>query len=124
MRGLIARDLSDAAVTAVSADRRFATAYNAALQAANMLAACSGYRVASRTGHHRIAFEAIPLALGAAAERYADYFEICRRKRNRIDYMLAEVASETEAEEALRLAQEFHQLVEEWIARRHPTLRR
>ena len=36
MRELIARDLADAAVTRVSADRRFATAYNAALQAANM----------------------------------------------------------------------------------------
>jgi hypothetical protein len=28
------RDLADAAITALSADRRFATAYNAALQAA------------------------------------------------------------------------------------------
>jgi hypothetical protein len=33
---VIDRDLSDAVVTALSADRRFATAYNAALQLATM----------------------------------------------------------------------------------------
>src|SRR5712691_10894901 len=36
MRALIARDLADAGIVGLSADRRFATAYNAALQAANM----------------------------------------------------------------------------------------
>ena len=35
MRALIARDLADAGIAGLSADRRFATAYNAALQAAN-----------------------------------------------------------------------------------------
>jgi hypothetical protein len=37
MRALIARDLADASLAGLSADRRFATAYNAALQAANMV---------------------------------------------------------------------------------------
>ena len=40
MRALIARDLTDAGLAGLSADRRFATAYNAALQAANMAIAC------------------------------------------------------------------------------------
>jgi len=43
MRALIARDLADASLAGLSADRRFATAYNAALQAANMAIACAGY---------------------------------------------------------------------------------
>ena len=34
MRALITRDLAEATIAALSADRRFATAYNAALQAA------------------------------------------------------------------------------------------
>jgi hypothetical protein len=42
MRALVARDLADARVPEVSADRRFATAYNAALQAAAMAVACAG----------------------------------------------------------------------------------
>jgi hypothetical protein len=41
MRALIARDLADASLAGLSADRRFATAYNAALQAAIMAIACA-----------------------------------------------------------------------------------
>jgi hypothetical protein len=57
IRALITRDLEDAAVKGLSADRRFATAYNVALQAANLAIACAGYRVTSTPVHHRIAFE-------------------------------------------------------------------
>jgi hypothetical protein len=45
LRAVIARDLTDAGVEHLSADRRFATAYNAALQSAKMAIACCGYRV-------------------------------------------------------------------------------
>jgi len=58
MRALIARDLADAGIAGLSADRRFATAYNAALQAANMAIACAGYRIMSKVGHHRVSLEA------------------------------------------------------------------
>jgi hypothetical protein len=101
MRALIARDLGDAAVAGLSADRRFATAYNAALQAANMAIACAGYRITSQVGHHRISFESAKFLLGNRAHRYADYFETCRRKRNTIDYTFSNVATETEAKEIL-----------------------
>jgi len=63
MRALIARDLADATVKGLSADRRFATAYNAALQAANMAIVCAGYRVTSRIGHHKISLDCARLAL-------------------------------------------------------------
>ena len=79
MRALVARDLADAQVRRLSADRRFATAYNAALQTANMAIACAGYRVTAKAGHHKITVEAITLAVGAAMSAYADYFETCRR---------------------------------------------
>ena len=114
-RALIARDLADAAVARVSADRRFATAYNAALLAAHMAIAAAGYRVTAKTGHHRVAFDSIILALGPAAQRYADYFETCRRKRNVIDYTRSQVATDTEAREILATAAEFHAFVEAWI---------
>jgi hypothetical protein len=74
MRALIARDLADAAVAGLSVDRRFATAYNAALLAMNMAIACAGYRVTAKIGHHRISFDSSKLALGAGAAKYADYF--------------------------------------------------
>jgi len=47
LRAVIRRDLADASLDGASADRRFATAYNAALQAAKMAIACAGYRVAA-----------------------------------------------------------------------------
>lgn len=75
MRALIGRDLADAALVGLSADRRFATAYNAALQAANMAIACAGYRITSRVGHHRVSLQTAKLALGKPLHKYADYFD-------------------------------------------------
>ena len=124
MRELIARDLADAAVPGLSADRRFATAYNAALQAANMAVACAGYRSTSQIGHHKISLESARLALGSPAAKFADYFETCRRKRNRIDYSHSHVATETEAKEIVKKASEFYELVEAWIAGRDPALKK
>jgi hypothetical protein len=46
MRALVARDLADATVAGLSADRRFATAYNAGLLAANMAIACVALKLA------------------------------------------------------------------------------
>ena len=82
MRALIGRDLADAGLAGLSADRKFATAYNAALQAANMAIACAGYRIVSKVGHHRVSLESTKLVLGKPAQKYADYFETCRRKGN------------------------------------------
>lgn len=123
LRALIARDLEDAAIPALSNDRRFATAYNAALQTAKMAIASAGYRLASTAGHHRLTFEAARLALGATAARPLDFFEACRRKRNVIDYDHSLVATHTEAQEIVVEARDFLDLVERWIATTHPKLK-
>jgi hypothetical protein len=124
IRRLVARDLSDAAIPALSEDRRFATAYNAALQTAKMAIACAGYRIASVPGHHRLTFEGAKLALGNPAEQLADYFDACRRKRNEIDYTGATIATGTEADELLLHARSFLDLVERWIDSAHPAFKR
>lgn len=124
MRELIARDLADANLVELSADRQFATAYNAALITANMAIACTGYRITARSGHHRLSLEAARLALGTSGEKLLDYFEICRRKRNRIDYTQSNVATQTEATEIVAKAAEFYELVETWIATHHAALKR
>ena len=124
MRALIARDLADASLAGLSADRRFATAYNAALQAANMAIACAGYRIVSKVGHHRVSLESTKLVLGKAAHKYADYFETCRRKRNTIDYTFSNVATDTEAKEILIQASQFYSEVEGWITKNHPSLKK
>ena len=123
MRALIARDLADASLAGLSADRRFATAYNAALQAWNMAIACAGYRIVSKVGHHRVSLESTKLVLGKTAHKYADYFETCRRKRNTIDYPFSNVATDTEAKEIVVQAKQFYVEVEDWITKNHPALK-
>jgi hypothetical protein len=122
LRELISRDLADAAIKGLSSDRRFATAYNAALQTAKMAIACAGYRLANTQGPHRLTFDAARLALGAFAARSLDFFEACRRKRNTIDYDQASVATDTEAAEITVEAGSFLELVEQWIETHHPKL--
>ena len=123
LRQLVTRDLTDAAIEELSADRRFATAYNAVLQLSKMAIACAGYRVTSGAGHHQKTFEAVKTALGKPSEPLADYFDTCRRKRNLIDYDATEVVTDTEAEELLEKAEEFQELVGEWIVKHHPTFK-
>jgi hypothetical protein len=121
LRAVIARDLQDAALAGLSVDRRFATAYNAVLQLTKMVVACTGYRVVG-PGHHQTTFEALELAMGPSIAATAAYFDTCRRKRNLVEYDLANVATETETEELLRQARQFTQVVEAWIAQNYPAL--
>jgi uncharacterized protein (UPF0332 family) len=123
LRQLVARDLADAEVEGLSADHRFATAYNAVLQLSKMAIACNGYRVASGSGHHQKSFEAVKATLRKMGEPLADYFETCRRKRNHIDYDASEVVTETEAEEIIEKAKKFQEMIEEWITRRYPSFK-
>lgn len=121
LRTVIERDLHDAGISGLSSDRSFATAYNAALQTAKIAIACAGYRVVGQ-GHHQVSFEAAELAVGAAVSNLVAYFELCRRKRNTLDYDVANVVSDTEATEVLAKAQEFKREVESWISANHPGL--
>lgn len=122
LRAVVKRDLADAALPALSEDRRFATAYNAALQVARMATACAGYRVAAVPGHHALSFECAGFALGKQADKLVLFFDACRRKRNVIDYTGVQIATSTEAAELLQRAKEFSTLVEAWIKSDHPRL--
>jgi hypothetical protein len=124
LRKLVERDLTDAALPGLSADRTFATAYNAALQLFKMVLACAGYRVSSTLpGHHQTSFEAAGLVLGPAGRPFADYFETCRRQRNVIDYDYAEVATDEEAQLLREKLDEYRQFVESWIVKNYPRLK-
>ena len=116
---VVKRDLSDARLDGLSDDRKFAIAYNAALQLCKIVIACSGYRV-SGLGHHQVTFEAALIALKDEGEEYCDYFDICRRKRNSLDYDMAGVATKAEAEELLLKASEFREIVETWLKANFP----
>jgi uncharacterized protein (UPF0332 family) len=121
LRSVVERDLADAALPGLSDDRAFATAYNAVLQLAKMVIAASGYRVVGQ-GHHHTSFQAVELALGKSAANYTAYFDACRRKRNQLDYDVADVATHTESQELLAKAREFHKLIEAWLTTNYPHL--
>lgn len=114
LRSIVIRDLDDASLVELSADRRFAIVYNAVLQLSKMAIACAGYRITGQ-GHHQITFAALPLAI---------YFDTCRRKRNIVDYDCAETVTDTEAAELIGKAAEFEEQVEAWITMHHPGLAR
>jgi hypothetical protein len=59
----------------------------------------------------------------ANVSRLVAHFELCRRKRNILDYDVANVVSDTEAAELVQKAQEFKTEVETWIAANHPAFR-
>ena len=107
LASLIDRDLNDAQVESLSADRRFAIAYNAALNLASYVIRKDGYRVAAKVGHHRVTFLIAGEALGESAKNYHDYFDLCRRTRNKVDYDLAGVATDKDVAELIRQVMEF-----------------
>ena len=124
LRKLVGRDLTDASLPGLFADRTFATAYNAALQLSKIVLACAGYRVSSTLpGHHQTTFEAARMVLGPVGRPFTDYFETCRRQRNVIDYDYAEVATQSEAGYLREKLTEYQQLVESWIAKHYPKLK-
>jgi uncharacterized protein YutE (UPF0331/DUF86 family) len=104
-------DLKDCMIEKLSVDRRFATAYQAALNLSKMVIAINGYRVTTKKGHHILTFEVTGIILGAKFKRYLDYFDICRRKRNIIDYDYTKVASSSELRELLETVNEFKSIV-------------
>ena len=119
---VIDRDIFDARVTAVSADRRFATAYNAALQLATVALLASGYRVTAGKGHHFVTISSLPFTMGKQALPRMKYLNICRQARNKTDYDRAGVTEEQEVTELLAEVMEFRQDLLDWLKQHYPVL--
>ena len=88
---LIERDLADCQAAGLSADWRLNIAYNAALQAATIALAASGYR-AGQSHHYRI-IQSLAHTIAAPATLIAQ-FDQFRKKRNLGGYERAGVASD------------------------------
>jgi hypothetical protein len=114
------RDLADAQVKTLSADRRFAIAYNAALMVSIAALAAGGYR-ASGEGHHYWTIQSLAFTIQADA-RTLNKFNKFRQKRNISDYERTDVVSEQEVAEIIALAQELRQFVVQWLRKNHPEL--
>jgi uncharacterized protein (UPF0332 family) len=119
--GVVDRDLADAHVQEVSADRRFAIAYEAALQLATITVYASGYETQG-PGHHGNTFQALKETMGATGQNYADYFDVCRSKRSTASYDRAGEISETEVASLTRKVETFKGDVLSWLRKNHADL--
>jgi uncharacterized protein (UPF0332 family) len=116
---VIKRDLRDAKIKGLSVDRKFATVYNAALQSATILLYCRGYKPRG-VGHHFVVFQAMKDIMGKAHYDLADYFDACRAKRNITDYDYAGAISRAEAQELVKEAEKFLDIVMNWLKQGYP----
>ena len=115
------RDLEDAAVTDLSSDRRFLIAYDAALTLATIPLYCSGHETHG-AGHHWMTFLVLPDVMDLEYRELADYFELCRTKRNVGTYDRGGQISQVETEELLAEVTDFKTLVENWLCVNYPEL--
>jgi len=114
------RDMTDARAEDLSADRRFATAYNAALMAARAALAASGYRTSGEGGHYwTIQSLAFTLQLDTSTITKFNKF---RQKRNISDYEMIGMVSEQEVSEMVALAKTLRETVAAWLKNNHPEL--
>jgi hypothetical protein len=114
------RDIDDSKSKAISLDRRFATAYNAALTAASTSLAASGYRTTGE-GHHYVTIQSLAFTLNLDDETI-EKFNRFRRKRNITDYERTGAVSELEVVEMLELATFLRTMLKTWLEKTHPEL--
>ncbi|MFH1708408.1 MAG: hypothetical protein ABIF71_10915 [Planctomycetota bacterium] len=98
LRAIARRDLGDARTGVLSDDWRFGIAYNATLKLCTVLLYAEGYRAMQNLAHYRT-LQALPLILGAGRTADAGYLEICRAKRNSVEYDSVGGATRADADE-------------------------
>ena len=114
------RDMADTQTEGLSDDRRFTTAYNAALMVARAALAASGYRT-SGEGNHYWTIQSLAFTLKPDAKTIQKFNKF-RQKRNITDYEMIGMISDQEVSEMISLAQELRDMVTEWLKKNHPEL--
>jgi hypothetical protein len=114
------RDLTDSAVSGLSADTQLGLAYAAALQMSTAALAAAGYRAARDRKHHWT-IQSLAYTIGADANLIAR-FDAFRKKRNIGDYERAGATSAKEADEMRALARQLGGTVRKWLEATHPQL--
>lgn len=117
---LFERDMADAQIESLSTDRRFSTAYSAALSLAIAALAASGYRAASE-GHHYWTIQSLAFTLKLHPKTVMKLNKF-RQKRNIGDYERTGMASGKEVTELLDLACKLRLTLTDWLKTNYPEL--
>ena len=116
-----ARNLSDAAVTAISLENRFDVACKSLLQSANAGLQASGYRtLTSKPGHHQTMLQLLPKTAGVDRETLI-VLDALRRQRNVVDYS-GDLVPQSAVSECVAQAEYLIKQVRYWISIHHPEL--
>jgi len=118
---IVARDLSDAKVEAISDDRRFEAAFNAARTAANAALRACGYRTTMQVGHHQKTIESLELTI-KADPRLIQKMRVFSKKRNATSYDSAGNVSGQELQDVIKVAGELRESVTAWLREKYPEL--
>ncbi|MCK4409737.1 MAG: hypothetical protein KAW67_06600 [Candidatus Eisenbacteria sp.] len=118
--GIVERDLADAG-QGISADWKFGIAYNAALRLCTVLLHAEGFRP-ERTLQHYRTIQALGLILGSDSKADVEYLEVCRKKRNIIEYDAAGTVTDRDAKELAAFVVELRDRVLAWLREHHAEL--
>ena len=118
---IVDRDLEDARERHISNDWRFGIAYNAALKLCTILLYAEGYRSERALQHYRT-IQSLPLILGENRKDDAQYLDVCRSKRNIVEYDQIGAVSEQDADELIEFCCELREDVLNWLRESHPEL--
>lgn len=116
---MVNRDIKDSGQKNLSADWQFGIAYNAALKLCTILLYSEGYRPEKVQAHYRT-IRALPLILGNDKQSDADYLDICRIKRNTVEYDYIGGVTKENASELRNYVQELRKDVIHWLKMNHP----
>jgi hypothetical protein len=120
---IVERDLKDANVAAVSEDRRFEAAFNAARTAAAIALRASGFRTTNQAGQHLKTIESLELTIGADS-KLIRRMKTLSMKRNATSYDSAGNVSTQDLELAIKTALELRRDIVAWLEKRRPELLR
>ena len=112
--GVIERCFSDASLKGLSSDQKYISSYQAVFEAAAAFVYCHGYKPI-KTGHHYIVWQCMKDLLGEDKHKTILLFENAAKKRNKLSYDVAGLASEKEANEIYEEARDFVSLIKEEI---------
>jgi uncharacterized protein (UPF0332 family) len=113
--GVIDRNFKDASIKGLSSDQKYVLSYQASFEVALALIKCHGYRPV-RTGHHYIVWQCLKELLNEEKiKKQILFFENAAKKRSKLSYDMAGLASQKEADEMCREAQDFVRRVKEEI---------
>lgn len=115
------RNLADAGVAAISNENRFDAAYKCVMQCAIVGLLANGYRTANdKPGHHQIAIQSLPTAIGLDAGAVVELDDL-RHLRNCDDYEGTAV-SPAQVKQAQAHAKALLAHLTTWLRERRPAL--